>query len=145
MMLVTPTNYQSLPTVPHVNAMPQGIPAGPWSMLMKTAPGASLPSQTAMYPHYHPGMMGFGQPPPVQIVGAFGAANGGTSTAKKIAGVLVVALSAAGLGALYAVARGSSKPVLYPAMVMGGFSLMGGLATWAAMANGNAAPAAPAA
>ena len=145
MMIVTPTNYESLPTVPHVNAMPGGMPHGPWGPLYKTAPGASLPSQTALYPHYHANMMGgLGQAPPVQIVGAFGAATNGTSTMKKIAGVLVVALSAAGLGALYAVALKSKKKVLYPAIVMGGFSLMGGLATWAAMANSNGAPVVPA-
>lgn len=43
MMVATPTHYSALPSMPQLNAMPQGVPAGPWGPLYRSAPGAQIP------------------------------------------------------------------------------------------------------
>jgi len=122
MLHAGPTEYSTLPAIPQINAMPQGIPSGPWGPLYRSAPGAQIPAVQ------YPGMMGaFGQGrAPVRIDGAFG--QEGDESFWGIGKVAFVsALFAAATGAAYAFARESNRPVLYPALTLGGFSLVGTL------------------
>ncbi len=125
MLHAGPTQYESLPSVPQVNAMPQGVPSGPWGPVYRSAPGAQLPAVA------YPGMMG---PPraPVRIDGALGQGTA-WDTAKTAA---VGALFAVITGAAYAFSRDSRRPVLYPALTLGGLSVVGTLAA-AMMKNGD--------
>ncbi|KKM99753.1 hypothetical protein LCGC14_1144630 [marine sediment metagenome] len=127
-MTSTPTNYQSLPNVPGINAMPQGVPRGPWSNLYRTAPGSSLPSQMMLYG----GAGGLGRAPAVQIVGGLGEA----STGKKTAILLMNTVFAAIIGTVVAMGVGSSNPVRNTAIGMGGVAFVTGLYFWAATSNG---------
>lgn len=120
MMLANPTKYSSLPGVPGVNALPQGVPHGPWNSVYRAAPGAQIPAVR------YPGMHGAGLGMPVQIVGGLG-----DSTGKKVGMVLLQALAAAGVGAAVGLAVHSKRPVLFPALAMGGVSLASSLMFWA--------------
>jgi hypothetical protein len=123
MMFANPTKYSSLPTAPHANALPQGVPHGPWNQLYRSAPGAQLPAVA------YPGMRGAGLGMPVQIVGG---GLGEAGTGKKIALIAVQALAAAGMGAAVGLAVHGRRPVLFPALAMGGVSLATSLMFWSA-------------
>lgn len=120
MMLATPTHYNSLPSMPQINALPQGMPAGPWGPLYRSAPGAQLPATR------YPGMRGAGLgASPVQILG-FG--DGAGASFVSLLGRVGLA---AGTGAAIGLAVHGSRPVLYPALVLGGMSLVGAAIHWA--------------
>lgn len=132
MMLAAPPAYSSLPNIPSVNALPGGVPYGPWGKLYRSAPGAQIPAV-----HY-PGMRGAAG---VTIQG-FGQTNG-------TAGVLVRLFLAAGISAAiaaaFSMARDSSRPVLNPALVMGGITFGTGLIAVASAQKGATAEEQPAA
>ena len=114
MMLASPTHYDSLPPMPTISALPGGVPMGPYGPLYRAAPGAQIPAVR------YPGMMGA---PPVQLVGGLG-----NSTGKKMVVVGISALGAAGLGAAMGLAvHNKKRPVLYPALLLGGVSLASSL------------------
>lgn len=120
MMLANPTNYSSLPAMPHINAMPQGIPGGPWGPLYRSAPGAQIPGVR------YPGMRGAGLgASPVQILGF------GDSAGSSFVSLLGRVGLAAGTGAAIGLAVHGSRPVLYPALVLGGMSLAAAAVAWA--------------
>jgi hypothetical protein len=127
MMLAAPPAYSSLPNMPSVNALPGGVPFGPWGKLYRSAPGAQLPAV-----HY-PGMRGAG----VTIQG-FGQTNG---TAGTLGRLLLAAGISAAVAAAFAMARDSSRPVLNPALVMGGITFGTGVLAIAATQKAAAAPA----
>ncbi len=130
MLFGNPTMYDSLPGAPRINALPQGVPGGPWNPVYRAAPGAQIPA--VQYPGMRGGglgMAGLGRMP-VQIVGAE------ATTGKKMGLLIVNAIAAAGVGALFAVSVKSARPVLFPAIVFGGVSLATGLYWWAATSNG---------
>lgn len=139
MMIAGPPAYSSLPNIPNVNALPGGVPYGPWGNLYRSAPGAQLPAvhYPGMYPGRH-GMRGFGAAG-VTIQG-FGQGNGlGT------AGTLLIAAGiSAAVGAAYAMAIKTRKPIRNAALVMGGITLGTGLLAIAAK-KANGAVAVPAA
>lgn len=126
-MAPTPTKYQTLPGMPTPNAMPQGVPRGPWSKLYRTAPGASLPSQAMMYG-------GLGAAPAVQIVGGLGEAT----TGKKAAVLVINTVAAAIIGSLIALGVGSGNPIRNTAIAMGGVTFVTGLYWWATTASDEA-------
>lgn len=116
------TPYSSLPGMPSINALPQGVPRGPWGKLYRSAPGAQIPAVR------YPGMMGagFGSVPGINIVG-IGQENGMTK-AEKFSATLFGAALSAGVAAGFAhFLRSSNRPVLAPALFMGGVSLAGGV------------------
>lgn len=129
----SPTAYSSLPGMPTVNAMPQGIPRGPWGKLYRSSPGAQLPAVR------YPGMMGagFGSVPGVNIVG-IGAENGMTKTEKFTAAIFGAVLSAGVAAGFAHFLKNRRRPVLAPALYMGGISLAGGVIA-ILLANGKAA------
>jgi len=118
-MLANPTHYSSLPGRPGVNAMPQGVPQGPWNSLYRSAPGAQLPAVR------YPGMHGAGLGMPVQIVGGLG-----ESTGKKVGLSLFNVAAAMGVGAAIGLAVHGKRPVLWPALILGGVSLATTALTW---------------
>jgi hypothetical protein len=114
MMHASPTQYSSLPSAPTINALPGGIPQGPWSQLYRSAPGASIPAGR------YPGMMGAGLgAAPVTIMGF-----GQGATGKLAAGALNVGMAAAS-GAVLAWAVNSPRPLRTTAMLSGGMALLG--------------------
>jgi hypothetical protein len=119
------TPYSSLPGAPSINALPQGIPRGPWSSVYRSAPGARIPAVQ------YPGMMGagFGNVPGVSLVGALGQdSNGKMTKAEKFTATLFGAALSAGVAAGFAhFLRSRDRPVLAPALYMGGVSLAGGV------------------
>lgn len=112
MLATSATPYSSLPPMPTINAMPDGIPRGPWGALYRSAPGAQIPAVR------YPGMQGA----PVQILGALGA-NGEASWGRVALGVALSAGYAAGLAYMIR----SRKPVRNAALFAGGLALGGGL------------------
>ncbi len=132
MMHASATPYSSLPGQPTVNALPYGIPTGPWQHAYRAAPGAQLPAVR------YPGMMGagFGDVPGVTIQG-FGAGN----AANGLGTLLLGSIIAAGYGAVLAMTIGSGNPVRNTALLSGGLALGGGLLNMA-MAKKNGAAAA---
>ena len=122
----TPTPYSSLPNVPTAAALPGGVPYGPWGPLYRSAPGAQLPATyypgMTRYPGHRRGMSGALGNLPVTFVNGFGQAGPTTLT-----GMLMAATVSAVAGAAYAMARDSRRPVLNPALVMGGLTFGGAL------------------
>lgn len=116
MMLANPTQYSSLPGMPTINAMPGGLPQGPWGPLYRSAPGAQIPAVR------YPGMMG-ALGAPVQILGADEPMTKGQMAKAVVVGTAM----SAGVGAAFAAAVGSGNPVRNGALVLGGLSLASGL------------------
>ena len=144
MLMASPTPYSSVPAMPTVNAMPGGVPYGPWQSLYRAAPGAQLPAVDL------PGLRNYG------MMGAFGAPqvkfmglgqNGQPLTKQQIViGLLAATAISAGIAAGFSMARDSGRPIVNPALFMGGVTLAGGLLTMLAKNgnnNGAAAAAAP--
>jgi hypothetical protein len=117
MMLASPTNYNSLPPMPQISALPQGIPSGPWGPLYRSAPGAQLPAVR------YSGMQGGLGRSPVTLVGS----GLGSFSSSPWLSLGLAALISAGVGAAYAKARDSRRPVLYPSLVLGGVTLFSGI------------------
>jgi len=116
MLHMSPTQYSSLPSMPTINAMPSGIPQGPWGPLYRSAPGAQIPATV------YPGMMGaLGSP--VQILGA----DEPMTKGQMAKAVVVGSAMSAAVGASFAAAVGSANPVRNGALVLGGISLASGL------------------
>lgn len=128
MMLAAPPAYSSLPNMPTVNALPGGVPYGPWGSLYRSSPGAQLPAV-----HY-PGMRGggLGGNAGVTIQG-FGQSTGRLGT---VGTLFIAAGISAAMAAAYAMARESRRPILNPALVMGGITFGTGLLAIAATKNG---------
>lgn len=111
-----PTAYASLPTMPQLHAMPQGIPQGPWGPLYRAAPGAQIPAT------YLPGMMSL-KGAGVQLLGL-----GASDTTTKVVKYGLMAVLSAGLGAAIAYGAAQKKrPVLKTAAFAGAFGLGAGL------------------
>jgi hypothetical protein len=132
MLSASPTPYSSLPGMPMVNALPGGVPYGPWQQMYRAAPGAQLPSVSL------PSLAGFGGPAQVVFQGTLGQAP--TKT-QMLASTFGAALVSAGVAAGFASTIGSSRPVLYPTLFMGGITLVGGILA-ILVANGKAEAAA---
>lgn len=139
------TPYSSLPAMPTINAMPYGIPRGPWDHLYRSAPGAQIPA--VRYPGmrgagFGSAMMGaLGDVPGVTIQGFGAEATNGNGTA-KISGLLIGALFAAGYGAGLAMAITSGNPIRNSALLSGGVTLGAGLLSMAMTKKSATAPAA---
>lgn len=130
-------SYDSLPAMPTINALPGGMPQGPWGPLYRSAPGAQIPAAR------YPGMMGagFGQPSaakvtllgaasslgaPVQILGE------APTTTTAVVGLVAGALLAGAYGAGLAYCLKSRKPIRNTALFTGGMASIGGLVSLAA-------------
>jgi hypothetical protein len=118
--------------MPTVNALPGGVPYGPWGPLYRAAPGAEIP---AVYypgmthaPGMRTGLRGFGATGAraVTLLGPFGQVD---TTAGALGTMLVTAAIAAGGAALFAMAVKSKNPVRNSALLAGGLSLGTGLLT----------------
>jgi hypothetical protein len=135
-------SYDSLPAMPSINALPGGVPHGPWGPLYRSAPGAQIPAVR------YPGMMGAahgrsgvtllggaaaGLGAPVQILGF-----GQGSKVDKVITIGVTALFAGAYGAGLAWTIKSRRPIRNAALFTGGMASVGGLLALAA-SNGNGA------
>jgi hypothetical protein len=110
--------------MPTVNALPGGVPYGPWGPLYRAAPGAEIPAV------YYPGMQGAGfgarSARGVTLLGPFGQVD---TTTQALGTMLVTAAIAAGGAAIFALAIKSRNPVRNAALTAGGLSLGAGLLT----------------
>lgn len=142
----SPTAYSSLPSAPTINAMPQGIPRGPWGPLYRSAPGAQIPAVR------YPGMSGalgatgvvfqgaLGSVPGVNIVGALGQ-NGMLTAGSAVTGLLLAGALSAAYGAGIAYFVKSRKPVRNTALYAGGVTIGTGLLALLVAKAGNGAAA----
>ena len=136
-MIAGPPSYSSLPNIPNVNALPGGVPYGPWGNLYRSAPGAQIPA--VHYPGMNPyGMRGGLGAAGVTIQG-FGQATNGLGNTGTL---LIAAAISAAVGAAYAMAIKTRKPIRNAALVMGGITLGTGLLAIAATKANGAAVAA---
>jgi hypothetical protein len=94
------------------------IPTGPWGPIYRTAPGASLPSQTSLQ------LQGGGFGAPVKFVGGLRDAS---MLSANILPLLGSALFAGAVGAGVGWSTHSRHPKRNTALVMGGAALAGGL------------------
>lgn len=122
--------YQTLPSVPTVNALPQGVPQGPWHQLYRGAPGSMIPAAPL------PIMLGQSRYPggirfqgPVKFQG-LGQDETGVDVAKKAVMLTAGAAVSAGVayGAFYY--AGAARPK-NAALFMGVISLLAGAYRWA--------------
>lgn len=133
-------SYDSLPAMPTINALPGGIPRGPWGPLYRPAPGAQIPAAT------YPGMMGaFGRRNGgVTLLGGGAAAGlggpvqilGQATNTDKLITIGVTALFAGLYGAGLAWTIRSKKPIRNAALFTGGMASIGGLVALATTSNG---------
>ena len=136
----SPTAYGSLNPAPFPNALPGGVPRGPWADVARAAPGAQIPSVR------YPGMINGGLGAPVSFVnGSLGAAginilgNGPITASKAVTGLLVAGALSALYGAGVAYYVGSANPVRNTAAFAGGVTVGTGLlALLVAKSNGTA-------
>jgi hypothetical protein len=126
--------------MPTVNALPGGVPYGPWQSLYRAAPGAQLPAVDLPGLHSY-GMMGAFGAPQVKFMGL--GQNAKLTKQQIVIGLLAATAISAGIAAGFSMARESSRPIVNPALFMGGVTLAGGLLTMLAK-NGNNNAVAPA-
>lgn len=128
MMHPSATPYSSLPAMPGINAMPKGIPYGPWSHLYRAAPGAQIPA--VRYPGMHGAIAtiqgALGAPP--AVIQGFGQ-NGEVQVKLGMGSLLLGVVLSAGYGAAMAMTIKSKHPVRNTALLTGGSALVGGLLT----------------